>query len=411
MTLNSTHTCTIESVAYGGDGIARIEGCVVFIPGTLPGERIKIRITQLKKTFARAVLVEIITPSPHRIEPCCRVDDIGVLKCVPGCVYDAVDYPLEVLIKQQQLESSLRHVPHDSAIFHPPVASPQSLHYRNKITLHAETTPSGMMRLGYREEPSHRVIDIPFCPLAHPAINEALRTLRTSGGIENMLKHGDDLIFRHTLHDGVIWRSRKGAISPGYPASLTVQSTIGKLTVPNNGFFQVNTSIAGLLLDFTAQRFKERSDCSEILDLYCGVGVFGLTCMKHGGRCLTGVESGRAAIAAAQENATRYDIPARFHVHALGLQTIRLQDWLVNPTQTTLIINPPREGMDKRVAEAISQSDIPRIFYISCDPATLTRDLKIILSTEKRQIRHVRLFDMFPRTARFETFVELCSIE
>lgn len=407
MTLHSTHTCTIESVAYGGDGIARIEGWVVFIPGTLPGEHIKIRITQQKKTFARAVLVEIITPSPHRIAPCCRVDDMGVLTCVPGCVYDSADYPLEVLIKQQQLESSLRHIPHDSAIFHPPVASPQSLHYRNKITLHAETTPSGIMKLGYREEPSHRVIDIPSCPLAHPAINETLQTLRASGEFTNMLKTGDDLIFRHTLHDGVIWRSSNGVTSPGYPASLTVQSSIGNLKVPHNGFYQVNPNIAGLLLDFTAKRFKERSDCPEILDLYCGVGIFGLTCMKHGGRCLTGIEAGRQAIAAAHENAALNDIPARFHVHALGLQPIRLQDWLVNPTQTTLLIDPPREGINKRVAEAISESIIPRIFYISCDPATLTRDLKIILSNGKRHIRHIRLFDMFPRTARFETFVEI----
>ena len=104
-----------------------------------------------------------------------------------------------------------------------------------------------------------------------------------------------------------------------------------------------------------------------------------------------------------------HDIPAQFHVHALGQEPIRLHDWLVNPKQTTLIIDPPREGMDKRVAEAIAESTIPRIFYISCDPATLTRDLKIILSTGKRQIRHVRLFDMFPRTARFETFVEIVS--
>jgi 23S rRNA (uracil1939-C5)-methyltransferase len=322
-----------------------------------------------------------------------------------------VDYPREVLIKQQQLESSLRHIPHDSAIFHPPVASPQSLHYRNKITLHAETTPSGMMKLGYREEPSHRVIDIPSCPLAHPAINEALHTLRASGELKNMLKQGDDLIFRHTLHDGVIWRSSTGVTSPGYPACLTVQSSIGNLKVPHNGFYQVNPSIAGQLLDFTAKRFGERSDCPEILDLYCGVGVFGLTCMKQGGRYLTGVEAGRAAITVAQENAALHDIPARFHVHALGLQPIHVQDWIKHPTQTTLIINPPREGMDKHIAESISQSDIPRIFYISCDPATLTRDLKIILSTGKRQIRHVRLFDMFPRTARFETFVELCSID
>ncbi len=409
MIQNSTHLCTIESVAYGGDGVARIDGCVVFIPGALPGEQVKIRITQQKKSFARATLLGIITPSPHRIDPCCRVHDSGVLTRVPGCVYDHMDYPLEVLIKQQQLISSFRHIPHDTAIFHPPVASPKSLHYRNKITLHAEIASSGSMKLGYREEPSHRVIDIPACPLAHPAINEALHALRASGELPKILKHGDDLIFRRTLKDGVVWRNSKGATSSGCPAYLTVQSPIGELSVPHNGFYQVNRRIAERLFEFTATVFEERTDCPEILDLYCGIGVFGLTCMKHGGRCLTGVEAGRAAIAAAKENAAIHGIPAVFHVHALGLQPIRLHDWLVHPTQTTLIIDPPREGVDKAVAEAIAESEIPRIFYISCDPATLTRDLQIILAKGNRHIRQVQLFDMFPRTARFETFVEIVS--
>lgn len=334
---------------------------------------------------------------------------MGVLTRVPGCVYDHMNYPLEVLIKQQQLISSFRHIPHQPVLFHPPAASPKSLHYRNKITLHAEIMPCGSMKLGYREEPSHRVIDISSCPLAHPTINDALHALRSSGKLKSLLKHGDDLIFRRTLHDGVIWRNSKGSTSPGCPAYLTVQSPIGELTVPHNGFYQVNRRIAELLFEFTATVFEERTDCPEILDLYCGVGVFGLTCMKHGGKRLTGVEAGRAAIAAAKENALAHNIPAHFHVHALGLEPIRLHDWLVNPTQTTLIIDPPREGIDKRVAEAIAESAIPRIFYISCDPATLTRDLHIILSKGKRHVRQVRLFDMFPRTARFETFVEIVS--
>jgi len=409
MTLNSTHTCTIESVAYGGDGVARIEGCVVFVPGALPGEQVIIRITHCKKTFARAHLLGITTPSPHRMDPCCRVFDMGVLTRVPGCVYDHLTYPMEVLIKQQQLTSFFRHIPHEETIFHPPVASPKALHYRNKITLHADVSPTGSMKLGYREEPSHRVVDIPACPLAHPAINDALHALRLSGDLKNLVKHGDDLIFRYTLHDGVIWRNSKGATSPGCPSYLTVQSPVGELIVPHSGFYQVNRRIAELLFAFTAEVFEERQDCPEILDLYCGVGVFGLTCMKHGGRCLTGVESGRASIAAAKENAATHGIPAKFLVHALGLEPLRLHDWLINPSQTTLIIDPPREGIDRSVAEAIAESAIPRIFYISCDPATLTRDLQIILSKGARRIRQVRLFDMFPRTARFETFVEISS--
>jgi len=162
VTETDLHTCRVESLAYGGDGIARIDGQVIFIPETLPGETVRIRITQRKKSFARGVCVERLTSSPDRVTPCCRILDEGVAIRVPGCVYDHADYAAEVRFKQQQLEGFMRHLPHDDA-FHPPVPSPHPVQYRNKITLHAQHEPD-RVTLGYLREPSHRVLDLPACP-------------------------------------------------------------------------------------------------------------------------------------------------------------------------------------------------------------------------------------------------------
>ena len=397
MIVGDTHTCTIETLAYGGDGIARIDGRVVFVPETAPGETVSIDITQVKKTFARGRVLEVLTPSPDRINPCCRVGD-GAR--VPGCVYDHISYTAELAAKQNQLEGFFRRIPHDADAFQPPVASPAPLHYRNKITLHAAGA-----YLGYRQEPEHRVLDIPACPLADPAINDALRHFRETDGTEHWLDDGDDLVLRVTPHDGAVWWTRQGVCSPDCPDLLTEQSPAGALKVPRDGFYQVNPAVGDALVRFVADAFTAGTD---ILDLYCGVGVFGLACMKQGGRKLIGIESGSAAVSAARQNAKTLGIDARFMVHMLGREPLRLNDWMKAPSETTIIVDPPREGMDKSTVQALAASGAARIFYVSCDPATLARDLTILLADGKYRIRRIRLFDMFPRTAHFETIVEMC---
>jgi len=392
-----THVCTIETLAYGGSGIARVDGLVVFVPDAIPGESVRVRITQVKKNFARGTLVEVLEPSPDRIAPCCRVH--GNVR-VPGCVYDHLAYTAEVQAKQQQLEGFFRRIPHAEDAFLPPVASPAPLHYRNKITLHSDGS-----RLGYRQEPKHTVLDIPACPLAGPTINDALLGFRA----HQQLKDGAKVMFRATPHDGAVWWTPQGACSPDCPEHLTEQSPIGPLTVPHNGFYQVNPAVGDALVRFVMDTFAEDAHAPDLLDLYCGVGVFGLACMKHGGRKLTGVESGHAAVMTARQNAKAHQVEGRFMVHLLGREPLRLNDWMQAPRETTVITDPPREGMDKSTVQTLATSQAARIFYISCDPATLARDLAILLAGGNYRVSRVRLFDMFPRTAHFETVVELLA--
>ncbi len=191
---------------------------------------------------------------------------------------------------------------------------------------------------------------------------------------------------------------------------LTEASSAGPLRVPRDGFYQVNPAAGDALARTVASWFSEATDYSELLDLYCGVGMFGFACMAAGGTRLTGVESGRAAVAAAKLNAAALGVNASFLCHALGQDKLPFAALVGDPRRTTVIVDPPRDGMAADAARALAESGIARIFCISCDPATLSRDLAVLLSGGRYRLVRAQLFDMFPRTAHFETLVELlCS--
>ena len=408
MTCGDRVTATVETLAYGGDGIARIEGRVIFIPETIPGETVSIRISQVKKRYARAELLELITPSPLRRAPCCRVTqpDTGTSCRVPGCVYDHLDYSAEVQAKQQQLEGFIRRLPDSGeSVFLPPFASPATLHYRNKIVLHCQRN-QGKARLGYRQEPSHRVLDIAACPLACAEINAALSRLR-SAALRHRLRDDAHVTLRHTAHDGAVWWLNDA--TPSHTPCddlLTEDSPVGPLCVPRDGFYQVNPAVGNALVRTVAEWFADDNVAPEVVDLYCGVGVFGFACLKYGGTRLTGIESGRTAIAAAKQNALRLGIPGTFLCNALGQESNPLDTVIPNPQLTTILVDPPRDGLAPEIVQALATRGTRRLFYVSCDPATLARDLAV-LSQSGYHILRCQLFDMFPRTAHFESLVEL----
>ncbi len=405
LTLGDTLTADVHTLAYGGDGVARCDGRVLFIPESAPGDRLRVRVTQVKKRYARAVCLDLITPSPQRIAPCCRVidPDSGEPARVPGCCYDHLAYPAEVAAKQQQLEGLLRHLPGaDSLRYEAPFHAPLPLHYRNKITLHAERRPDGS-GVGYRREASHRVLPLTACPLACEAINALLAELPVQEGFRD-LRDGEAVVLRHTPHDGACWW-RSGHVAPDAPP-LTEASPAGPLQVARDAFYQVNPPVADALVRTVQTWFQSAQAAPEILDLYCGVGVFGFALLQAGGTRLTGIESGRSAIRDAQHNARALGVNADFRCASLGRQAVDLAALIRTPSQTTVLIDPPRDGMAPGLAGALARCRARRIYYVSCDPATLARDLAVLQPGGYR-IARVKLFDMFPRTAHFESLVEL----
>ena len=399
-----TLTLKIEKSVYGGDGLGRLgDGRVAFVPGAYAGETVKAEIVEQKKRFVKTRLVNIEEPIPERLS------ETG--PTVPGMVYADVAYSAEIRFKQDQLENFLWKVAHTVLPLEVvPAVAPTS--YRNKVVYHTERQ-HGKWVLGYREEPDHRVVDVTQDPLACPAINAALPAIRsavftllTQGAraVRQSAKAADNVTIRHTARDGVKWWLGEP------PANLELcEQTAGlKFAVPADGFYQVNPQMADRLVAAVRDEYLSGIDVApHVLDLYCGVGVFGLCCAQAakasmpGGIRLVGIESGRAAIACAKKNAAALGIPANFFCERVGGSLTRIKAG----AHHTVIVDPPRGGLEPNVAPWLARLPAPRILYVSCDPATLTRDLAVL--TRTYDIARVKLFDLFPRTARFETFVVL----
>ena len=370
-----TVTLKIDKTVYGGDGLGRLgDGRVAFVPGAYAGETVKAEIVEQKKRFVKTRLVSVEEAIPERLAE-------------TGPTAQTV-LPLEVV----------------------PAAAP--LAYRNKVVYHTERQ-HGKWVLGYREEPDHRVVDVAQDPLACSAINAALPAIRsavftllTQGAraVRQSAKAADNVTIRHTARDGVKWWLGE----PPMNLELCEQTAGLKFAVPADGFYQVNPQMADRLVKAVRDEYLSGVDVApHVLDLYCGVGVFGLCC-AHAAKAsvpdgirLVGIESGRGAVACAKKNAATLGIPANFFCERVGGSLTRIKAG----AHHTVIVDPPRGGLEPNVAPWLARLPAPRILYVSCDPATLTRDLAVLMRTY--DIARVKLFDLFPRTARFETLVTL----
>lgn len=395
-------TVYIAKNVYGGDGLGRLgDGRVVFVPGAWAGEQVKAEIIEEKRHFVRARLVEVVEASPERIER----DELSV-KRVPGMVYSELSYKGECEAKEQQLREFFER----ARISVPKIERGEllngkaMLNYRNKVIYHF-AKQRGQWAIGYRTEPSHEIVDLESDPLARPEINAKLpeirrsvRALLTTGPlpVRRDIERKEKVTIRWTAKSGVKWWIGDA------PKDLVLKETTGScdFEVPADGFYQVNPAVADALVGSVVDLYRQTASATpNLLDLYCGVGVFGLCCRPAK---LLGVESGRQAVDFARRNAAALRHPdATFFAKQVGGMLRRLE---VN-AQTAVIVDPPRGGLEPNVPNWLAHSGAARIFYVSCDPATLMRDLRTIC--RGYEIECVRWFDMFPRTARFETLVAL----
>ncbi len=396
-------TLKIEKNVYGGDGLGRLgDGRVCFVPGAFAGETVKVELVEQKKKFVKARLVGIESASPDRVEP-------G--PTVPGMVYAGVAYPAEVRMKQDQLENFLWKVS-KTVLPLDVVPAPRPQNYRNKVVYHTERR-DGRWVLGYRTEPEHRVVDVLQDPLACPEINAELPAIRASvfalltqgpRAVRQSAKSAENVTVRWTAIDGVKWWM--GDAPQGVELHETTDGR--RFRVSADGFYQVNPVVGDMLVKAVREAYADgAAEAAHLLDLYCGVGVFGLCCLAGGAapdgveRRLVGIESGRSAVACAKRNAEAMGVKGNFFCERVGASLSRIK---VGPHHT-VIVDPPRGGMEPNVPGWLANRPAKRLFYVSCDPATLVRDLTTLVRTY--EIKRVKLFDMFPRTARFETFVQL----
>ena len=400
-------TVYIAKNVYGGDGLGRLgDGRVIFVPGAWAGEQVKAEIVEEKKHFVKARLVEVVEASPDRLDNPLSNSDSELPPVVPGMVYAGLRYEGELKAKEGQLRDFFERarIPFPQITTDRPECDPY--HYRNKVVYHF-AKQKGQWVIGYRKEPSHEIVDIESDPLARPEINAAIPEVRKA--VLALLTNGPQAVRRSTAEKENVtirWSRRTGVkwwIGKAPDDVVIKEETCGKVfEVPAGGFYQMNPEVGEALVRAVVgevRRKKEEGRGTDVLDLYCGVGVFGLCCEPEK---LIGIESGRQAIDFAKRNAANQKFAnAKFFAEEVGRNRKRIPIG----ANTTVIVDPPRDGLEPCVAEWLAASKAPRIIYVSCDPATLIRDLRVI--TRSYDVAKVQWFNMFPRTARFETMVVL----
>ena len=411
-------TVYIAKNVYGGDGLGRLgDGRVVFVPGAWAGEQVRAEITEEKRHYVKARLVEVVERSPDReADLPAPVGETPTVRSVPGMVYAGLSYEGECKAKESQLREFFER----ARLPVPQIKQSNNqtiLNYRNKAVYHF-AKQKGKWVVGYRTEPSHEIVDVERDPLARPEINAKLPEIRRA--VLTLLTTGPESVRRDIERKGSVtvrWTPKSGVkwwVGDAPKDLVLKETTCGRdFEVPADGFYQVNPEVGEQLVKAVVDEYeKGAAEAPEVLDLYCGVGVFGLCCLSRTVAVsatgadrlprLTGIESGRQAIEFAKKNAASQKFAnVRFYAERVGQNLRRIS---VN-SRTTVIVDPPRDGMEPNVPKWLAESKAPRILYVSCDPATLVRDLKTIC--RNYDIESVRWFNMFPRTARFETLVVL----
>ena len=383
----------ITDVGFGGKGVARHDGCVAFVPGALTGERVRATVTRRHKRFIECELAEVLTAAPERITPACPLADV-----CPGCAYQHVAYDTEVALKQAQLQSLLQRLAKvDPDVTEAPVPAPEPLGYRNKITLHSQEQ-DGKTVLGYVGKDNETVIPISRCPLAMDRINAKLELLVGTEGFMTALQPGSHVTLRYTEPDGVLfWKGRRTRTDK----RIFEETVLGKLRMPRDSFFQVNPAIADQVITAVMAKLGELKP-GYVIDLYCGVGVFAIAAAQSGIGAVLGIDSDDAAIRAAHRNASKLGLEGVDFINARVEKVVTKAVKAVDATKTTVIIDPPRRGLDVKVLEALCEAKPANILYVSCAADTLSRDIARF-AAGGYTLKTARLYDMFPRTAVFET--------
>ncbi len=381
----------VDDLTNMGVGVGRVEGWVVMVPYSLPGERVRARIFRNHKNYSEGDLIEVVEPSPQRVEPVCAL--FG--QC-GGCQYQNLAYPAQLEWKRRQIEALIERMAGLSFPVEPVVPSPRPYGYRTKLTphydkpRHGDPGPIGFLKSGQRFE----LVDVVQCPIATDAINAALPALREEVRRQaSARRKGATLLLREGL-EGVTTDSHH--IVTEKVGHLTLQFEAGT-------FFQNNPSLLPALVQHVMHEAALDNDCEFLADAYCGCGLFALACAPSFRR-VVGVEVSEKSVSAARANAALNRLDNCVFIAA---DAFRLFEAVNFPgSKTCVIIDPPRAGCDNDFLRQLFAFSPRRVIYVSCNPATQMRDLSRF-SEAGYKLARVRPFDMFPQTRHLETVMTL----
>jgi len=388
---------TVEKLVYGGDGLGRVDGRVVLAPYVLPGERIRAESEQEKPGLVRARALEVLEAAPERVPAPCPV--FG--RC-GGCHYQHAPYELQLTAKQAILREVLRRVGKIDWSGEVGVVAGEPWGYRNRVQLHIDGG-----RLGFREAQSHKLSAIDQCPIGSPKLNEVigiLHTMLSDPRWPRFVRSIEIFTDEEQVQLNVVETAQPVArrffewCAEQIPGLVTgALDYRGQYRVSGNSFFQVNR----LLLDQLTESALDGAEGESALELYAGVGLFSLP-LGARFRHVIAVESGSAAVHDLMFNLER---AGRMNLLALKATAEEYLQGLERAPHFVLL-DPPRAGLGKTVVRRLTELRPPSVTIVSCDPATLARDLAGLLATGY-WIEELKLVDLFPQTYHLETIVRL----
>ncbi|KRE99531.1 23S rRNA methyltransferase [Frateuria sp. Soil773] len=423
----------ITDLSHDGKGVARIDGKAVFVSGALLGEQVRLRIRKRHRNFDEAEVAELLTRSPHRVEPKCR--HFG--QC-GGCSLQHLDAEAQIAVKQRALADNFARIGKVEPQSWLPPLTDEAWGYRRKGRLSVRAVAKkGRVLVGFREESNPRfVADIDQCEVVHPALGpkigllaELIGTMDAAADIAQIeFAAGDDtvaLVFRHLQplserdraalvgfgqrHGFAIYLQPGGisSVHPLWPEQprLAFRIPAGadagdvELEFQPLDFVQVNAGMNRRMLA-RALELLDPQPADRVLDLFCGLGNFTLPLARRVAE-VAGVEGEHGLVARAADNAARNGIAnARFHVANL-FEDQRGAEWARQPWDK-LLLDPPRAGADK-VLDYLPHKATQRIVYVSCHPASLARDAGILVHRHGFRLVSAGVMDMFPHTAHVES--------
>ena len=433
----------IDSLAYGGNGVARLNGFVVFVRGALPGDRVTARVTKVKRGFAEAEAQAVLEGSGDRVEaPCPHFGVCG------GCRFQDLAYEAQAAAKEQQVRDSLVRIGRlPEARVEPIVPAASLYHYRNKLEYSFTTTDDGVDLGFHRAGRWDEVIGLDVCLLTTDlgnAVREAVREWAREEKLqpydqatgEGYLRH---LVFREGRNTGqalvVLVTAPGERFETGYfvdvlrrfpevrsihwavndtPAEQTNVPTkllwgddaieeriLGlRVRVRPGAFLQTNTEMAEQLYAIAGE-FAGLTGVENVFDLYCGTGTIGLS-LAPAARMVWGLEISEEAVACAIENAELNGIEnARFFAGNVGQTVEELVEEAGPPD--VVVVDPPRAGLAGKALRRLGELGAAKIVYVSCNPTTLASDVKVLLEDFGYELLRCRPVDMFPHTPHVES--------
>ena len=369
--IGQRHRLTITDVAFGGAGVGRLGDFVVFVPFVIAGEEVEVELSEVKRQFARARLLDIRWRSPSRVTPVCRY-----FGACGGCQYQHIAYQEQLRLKHKQVTDLVQRLGRFRGVVVKPVMPcPEPLGYRNRLMVRSQWDKAQQrLVIGFLRHDSRLVVDVEECALAEPALNQELIGVR-----QHPPPHGGLKVVIRQLPEG--WE------------------------VPEDSFFQTNRFLLPRLAEVIRESLQA-SGARHLIDVYCGVGFFAV---ETAGvvSAFVGVECDRLAIQAARQNAAARGLTNGEFVVGQAEECLPALLARFEPMRTAVILDPPRAGCHPRVIQRLRIVRPAQVLYVSCHPATLARDLNALCAEGVYRLMYVQPLDMFPQTQHVECVADL----